>query len=251
MYNSYSDEFIDPQIIKDEISYNSDTPFFVDKTSFFTYIIIIIIFFAIFNRLTIGLNIIFGLGLAIIIIAYLNNKKVKKETDLNNILTEKKDIMRPKSDIINKYNEMVEFIFSIQEFYGFSPINFEDMIDSIEDFFILYENLLINPKFAGLYYEMAVKKKSDSLNALHNIIYSSDVVERKHYAVKIYNATNQLSFILSTYLDKINDISYRYNTTFGLNIHSKIPEKETHPKPENYYYELDQDLSKKVSFNVF
>lgn len=245
-------DFIDPQIIKEDPFNNSDTPFDnISKTSLFNYIVIIIVFLAIFNRLTIGLNIVFGLTLAVIIIMYINTKKIKQVSDFNDIQQSKKDIMRPKSAIINKYNDMVDFIFSVQEFYGFSPINFEDLVDSIEDFLILFENSMINSKMAGTYYDMAVKKKSDALNALHNIIYSTNVLEKKHFIVKIDNAIEKLSFMLSTYLDRIYDVSYRYNATYGIDINTKMPESEKYPKPENYYYDLDEDLSKKVSFNVF
>ena len=80
---------------------------------------------------------------------------------------------------------------------------------------------------------MAVTKKSEALNALHNIIYSSDVAERRHFVVKIDNAIEQLSFMLSAYLDKIYDVSNRYRMAYGLNINTMMPETEKHPKPEN------------------
>ena len=101
-----SKDFIDPQIINKD-SYNNNnnnnTPFEnVSKTSLFNYIVIIIIFLTIFSKLTIGLNIVFGLTLAVIVIMYLNKEEIKKVNDFNDIQQSKKDTMRPNSELIKK-----------------------------------------------------------------------------------------------------------------------------------------------------
>jgi len=223
----------------------------INRNDLFKYIAIIIIFLAIFSRINIGLNIIFGLSLAFILINYLKSEKQKKVDKIieNNDIKIKQ--IRPPSIIINKYPELVDFLFSIQEFYPYSPLNYEDMIDNLEDFLILYENSKIDPKHAGQFYELAEKKKSDIINALYAIQCSIEVVVKKYYINKINDACEQLYFILSAYLDEMYTTNDKYIREYGYNNETKLNMKETDPKAGNYFDDINDKHSGQYTYEVY
>lgn len=223
----------------------------INRNDLFKYIAIIIIFLAIFSRMNIGLNIVFGLFLASLLIYYLKSekqKKVDKIIDNNDIKIKQ---IRPSSIIINKYPELVDFLFSIQEFYPYSPLNFEDIIDNLEDFLILYENSKIDPKHAGQYYELAEKKKSDIINALYATQCSIEVVVKKYYINKINDACEQIYFILSAYLDEIYTVNEKYVGENGFNNETKLNMKETDPKPGNYFDDINDKHTGQYTYEVY
>jgi hypothetical protein len=211
----------------------------------FTYIVILIIFLAVFNYFSesVTLALVLGLILAVILIYYLYYEK-KENYDTT---AERNDFKfsetRPPSGIIKNYPEFNDFFFSIQEFYAYSPMNYEDMIDSIEDFLILYENIKINPKLAGKYYELAEKKKSDALNALHGVIFSTEVTEGGAIINKNDRARRELEYILSSYLDEMLTELQNYNKTHGITINTKLNTPVSWPKASNYFMDLDPDFN--------
>jgi hypothetical protein len=234
-------------------SYNPDDDFFegMAKIDFFNYCVIIVIFLAIFSRLHIGLNIVFGLVLAVLLVMYFKSKKTEENNKIEQDQNTKVNMIKPASKIISKYPEFNDFLYSIQEFYGFSPPNYENMVDSIEDFIILYENGLFVQENAGIYYELAEKKKSDALNALHSIIFSITATEKKYYVDKISDACDQLSFMLSSYLYELYQINDRYIMKNGYNINTKVNLKESDPKPSNFFLDLDENLSGKYTYEIY
>ena len=217
----------------------------------FNYILVIIVFIAISSKLTIGLNVVAGVSCAIYIIYYMQTENMQIINDTNNLHNLKTELLRPESKIIDKYTLFADFIFSIQEFYGFAPLIFEDIVYNIEELLILYENSVINPKMAGTYYTIAIKKQSDILNAVHNLIYSCDVAEKQYYITKINDAVEQISLMTDAYIDKIYTINSDYIKQNGLNIYSQQPENHKLPKPENYYFELDKKLSNYTTLNLY
>lgn len=221
--------------------------FDINKEELFVYIIIIIIFLAVFCRLSIGLNIVLGLFLAIILIIYLQTKKNEE----SNITEEHKEtkIKTIKPSTINhlkKYSELIDFLFSIQEFYSFNPPNYEDMVDSLEDFLIIYEEVMVDKQLAGINYSLAEQKRSDALNALHSIILRSPVVRHKYYNDKLSLARERLDFILSAYLDNIIEINKKNIVEFGYNNKTVIIDE--YPKASNYYSECGSD---KYTYEIY
>jgi len=215
----------------------------IDNTTLFIYVVIIIIFLAFFINLVIGLNIILGLVLACIVIFYINQKESKQKEQIE-INTEIKDTLRrPPDGRIGNYPDFNDFLFSIQELYGYSPPNYEDLTDSIDDMIILYENSISSPKLAGYFYDIAVEKKADALNALHSILFSVEIEERKFIIDKNDRAREELEYLMNIYLDKIYIINQRYNMETGFTNNSKINTKEAWPKPENFYTDLIDNFS--------
>jgi hypothetical protein len=224
---------------------------FFDGATIFVYIVIIILFLALFNQLSIGLNIIFGLILALIVIWYINKqeKDSVKQREKNDDI--KATLRRVPNKRIDNYPDFNDFLFSIQELYGYSPPNYENIVDSIDDLIILYENSISNPQISGYFYDIAVEKKNDALNALHSIIFSVATDERKYIIEKNDRARTQLSYLMNIYVDKIYGINERYNLENGFTNTSKINTPESWPKPENYYTNIIDNFSEVQLYSLY
>ena len=180
-----------------------------------------------------NLNIFFGIIIALIIFKYIYDTKKKKNNEEIYISNLENDYIVPKPKICNKYNDIVKFLFSIQDLYKYNQQTYENLIDIIDNFFYLYEESLLINNLSANNYDLMDKNKNQALNLLHSIIINvpADTI----YNNKIDDSVDYLNFILSNYLE---NIYYIYSKTIyvnGLNSGSKILLNPIEPKPATYY----------------
>jgi hypothetical protein len=199
----------------------------------FWYIIVVVVSISVFSRVSIGFNTVFGLLVACSLIYYLqSNGKGNSEVTRENF-NAKVTSIRPPINRIKGYPELVDFLFSIQEFYSFNPQNYEDMVDSIDDLMELYEETIKINRLAGNNYPLAEQKKSDALNALHSFTYNIPAAMHKYNSDKLNMARSRLDFILSSYLYDILDINKDMIGKFGYSRDTVVISEG--PKASNYY----------------
>jgi len=215
------------------------------ENNYVLYGMIVLIFIFVFNKIDIKVNVIFGIFLAVMIVIYLRKDDVKQEEQYTDNKKIKIDTIRPPINYIKKYDEFLDFVFSISTFYIYNPPNFEDMVDSIEDFLILYEETLNNNGKAGENYSIAESKCLEAVNSLQSFVYNVPHVENKYYNEKMENAQNRLSFLMNKYLYDIEDLHNKYLYTNGYNNQTKII--TTGPKPSNLYNDNDNET---YTYNV-
>lgn len=212
-----------------------------DNTTLFKYIFIITIFLAIFQRLLVGLNIVFGIILAVFLILYFNSKKQYNDSEYNKMIEMKKDYIRPKPLKLLEYTNLVNFIYSIQDFYIYNPQSYENMIDEIDNFLLIYEEAKNLPNLAGINYGIMEKHKQYALNHLHSLIFG--LPSNISVTDKLNRSIDELDNILSEYHDelynqnKINIAQYGYNNSSIL--------INTGPKEKNYYEDRE------YTYNVY
>src|SRR5207244_3622555 len=121
--------------------------------------IIIIIFLSIFIRI----NFITIIFLIFVIIFYFyqknyNNLNIKKETMYTDSEVPKKQVYIKDNDELN------EFLFSIQDFYVLNPQAYEELIENLNSFFNLYQNIFNDNELCNYYYQIADSKKNNAIN---------------------------------------------------------------------------------------
>lgn len=158
------------------------------------------------------------------------------QSDIENYKTE--FIYPPvQNSVLEKYPDIINFLFSVQDFYLYSPRNYELLISNLNDFFILYSDSELFPYTSGRNYTVAIKKKSDALNSLQNLIFS--MPSSNNLTSKLNRSIDQLNYILSGYLKKIDNINSRFIAENGYNTDSVVLNiKDSLPKPANYYNDL-------------
>jgi hypothetical protein len=127
----------------------------------------VIYFFSFFD---IKLNIIFGFIIAGLIVYYMYNYNLVVQNRNNELLDEKKKLIIPQPLKAIDYNEMVDFLFTIQDFHQYNQNAYEQMMMNIDYFFENYQNIIDDPEIAYLKYEMLFEQKINALNNLQSIL---------------------------------------------------------------------------------
>jgi len=235
-FTNIYDKFRDPENIvytQEDNIYNKIQN--INNKKIFKYIFIIIVSLLYFRTKNINLNVILALIIGTIIIIYLNGKN---KTDLTDKQIEKEikiDNIKPDPNKISEYNDILDFIFSIQDMYEYNPQSYEEMLDNINAFLSIYNIILDGTPYCEYHYQIASSKKDNAVNSLHSIIYntpSNKMVMDKHT-----RAHKRLETILNVYLNKLYDTCHNSLIINGYNIYKK--QINLGPKEYNNYDDKD------------
>jgi len=202
----------------------------LDGKTIFKYIFIIAIFFIFIKNKSIGVNIILGLAI-IIIIWYLNNKN---KAHIHNEQSEKQikiDNIRPEPTYMIHYDDIIDFLNSIQDMYEYNPEAYDEMMDNLNVFFIIYDIMSRGTFYCDYYYQIAESKKSNAVNALHSMIIK--IPSNKIVMDKFNRAHKRLETIINDYLNKLYDICHQKVLKNGLNRYNRAINRG--PKEYNNY----------------
>lgn len=196
-----------------------------DIVTLFWYTVIFIGTIYAFSRIDIKLSVLYGTFIVLIILYFLNNEYMNTKKTINDILKTKKDSIFPQSVRLANYNDVVNFLFSIQDFYIYNPQAYEDMIQSLDIFFIFYEEVLNNNELAGEHYDVLNDKRRYALNSLQSLIYNFPVNVK--YTQKLNASVNTLDTILQMYLNNIKSNNANNIYTNGYHMTTKLITNDT------------------------
>lgn len=203
----------------------------LDNKTLFTYIIIILIVLFIFSKLNIDLNLLYGTFIAIVILYYVNNHIQNKKINYEKLETNKSNMIKPTPTNSKKYTDIVNFLFSIQDFYIYNPQSYEILVKNLDIFFDCYEETSLNPAVSGERFNDMILYKRDALNALHSIIFMMPT--NTNLTQKLNKSLQILEQILNKYLDIVKTKYQKYLYNNGYTIDTKI--LETHHLPMNLF----------------
>jgi hypothetical protein len=174
------------------------------------------------------LRVVIGLICLIIIFIWVikNKKNITNNEKLNN---EKLGAVKPKLSI--NHPQIVDFLYSIQDFYYHNPQNYEGLIDNVNSFFDAYENCYLDNDLSNYYYQIADDKKTNALNSLHSIIFN--LPTNKFSTEKLNRAHQRLETILTQFLNQLYQKCQENIIQYGFNINKK--QIDIGPKGYNIY----------------
>lgn len=172
------------------------------------------------------------LFVVIIVIIYfmINKKEIENITEVSY-----KNLIIPKINTNNNNNrddnELVIFLFTIQDYYIYNSQSYSEMINHINNFLITYDDTIDYNKMVNYNYQILLDQKKLAMNDLISILYALPVNVK--YDNKLKNATKKLSDILDKYLKKIHNL-YKQRMCSNLSNETFIMyDKE--PYPNNVY----------------
>lgn len=175
----------------------------IGKRDLFLYISIIIFSIYIFKNVNIKIGSMIGLGLALLFVYFVNEKtNFEQKSEIKNY-EKKLNSIFPKPREISKYPEIIEFIYSIREFYDYNWYAFTKMVKNIESFIQLYQDINNGLRHCKHNYELANSKKNNALNNLHSIIITLEVSNNRVLSKKMKNALDYLQKLLNKYIQEI------------------------------------------------
>lgn len=202
-----------------------------NSSTLFKYGTILMVSLSILRRVKIRLNIFLAILIASVIILYLHEKRETNIEDIEKQHQLKVDTILPPIKTVEKYRDIVDFLYSIQDFHAYNPQAYEEMVDNLTIFFEMYESIQKGAIRCDDYYEIALSKKQNSINSLHSLIYNLPTAGVLHK--KLIKAQEVLDELLGKYL---NDIYTECNHVIlrdGLNKESQVIYKG--PSPYNEF----------------
>jgi hypothetical protein len=165
-----------------------------------------------------------GLVIIIIFIYIYHQNKIEKTNDPVSY----KDILIPK--ITNKKNDFFEiqkpennviskFLLKIQLYYYYNEEAYEEMVEELENYLVLFRSINIDNSYGGIFYDLMVDKKRSILNNLRSI----GIKIQDEY--NLNTALNDLEQILNDYLDKSYYLYKNYIQKNGYDYTTKIIDK--------------------------
>lgn len=220
---------------------------YIDKWNgkrLFTYVVVFLFILWFFSRRELGINILIAIIVGTFVINYLNYRSIENADTLDEIQKIKKSTILPQlTDETNEQENIVDFLFSIQDLYACSPQQYTDMVRNINYFYGLYKMTFVDNKTSYLNYGMMKQYKRDALNAISSIIYS--LPEDKRVRDKVNTSTVVLDGIMTQHLDHVSYVTDDYTYKNGYSIDTKIIDYG--PKAANEY----GDMFKIYSYEVY
>jgi hypothetical protein len=219
----------------------------IDPKYLFLYIVIIIISILFFRHNNFKIISMIGLIFGIIISYIIYDKNKFKNTSKKEDLRLKQNKLIPQPKYSAKYSEVTEFLYSIREFYQYNRPVFTDLVNSLDSFMILYDDINIGVQRCKDNFDILKDKKYEALNNLHAIIFN---LENSEVLIqKIKDAMKFLHKLLNKYYFKAikicnNQEEYDVNTT------SRFINKYE-PEPYNTFLDINKDnLNGYSTYNV-
>lgn len=203
----------------------------------FRNILIMIAFILFFLRISVELNIILGIAMACFLILYLKEKddiRIQTEETENDT---KLSFIKPHLEKINKEKDrdFIDFVFSVQDFYVFNPLAYEEFIDNLDSFFELRELIFNDETFTNYYFQIAESKKDNALNSFHSLIYN--LPNDKTYTEKFDRAHKRLETLLNREFNQMYDQITFIQQKNGMDTLKRPVEQDLEPKSYTTYFD--------------
>lgn len=215
-----------------------------DGKRIYTYVVVFLFILWFFSRKELGINILIAILVGVFVINYLNYRSIENTDTLEEIQNIKKGTIKPTiSNDTKEQEDIVDFLFSIQDMYAYNPLQYSEMVKNINYFYGAYNMTFVDNKTSYLNYGMMKQYKRDALNALMSIIFS--IPEDKRVKGKINASTVVLDELMSKHLDNVSYVIDDYTYKNGYSVDTKIIDYG--PKAANEY----DDMFKIYSYEVY
>lgn len=205
----------------------------INNESIMVYVMIGIVGIYLSKRVDVSLSLVFLIFVAFII-CYLIYKR-KEIDDISSIkdTSIKIDLIVPSPISLSKYPDVVDFLYSIRDFYSVNPNAFYAVVKNTEQFFYLYNQIMFNEMmYCTQNLEVANQFIRNAQNHLHSIIYNLDI--DRTITHKYHESLRNFHIIANKYKkDLIKKCNSKF-TTKSLNTASKYFQ-EYGPRPINYF----------------
>lgn len=175
----------------------------INNKTLFWYIIIIFFFLVVFSRFSVQLNIIFGIIIAVLVIFYLQEREQISTATQEKQTETKLEYIKPEPEKFKNHPDIIDFVFSVQDFYVYNPQAYEEFIDNLDNFFSLHRDIFGGNQLQNSYYQIAESKKMNAQNAFMSLIHS--LPSNKFITEKFDRAHKRLETILNKYLNELYD----------------------------------------------
>ena len=168
------------------------------KEYIFIYGSIVILIFSYVSRNDIPVKHIISLCMCVIVLFYMNGKIQNTNKSIDLLVNIKENNIYPPTTYLNKYTDIVDFIFSIQDFRSSNEKSYDAMIHELDNFFDIYEKLKYSVEYLKENYDLLNDRMDEIIYNLNSIKFNLPV--NIYYDIRHKNAIDDLTTILNNYL---------------------------------------------------
>lgn len=210
----------------------------------FIYVVVFLFILWFISRQNLGINVLIAMIIGAFVINYMNHRSVKTNDTQEDIKNIKIDAIEPKiSNDTKKQDDIINFLFSIQDMYVYNPTQYIEMITNINNFYDLYKETDVDNQTSYVNYDLMKQYKRNALNSLSSIIFS--LPDDRRVRDKINMSASILDTIMTKNLDQISYIIDNYTYKHGYSVDTKIIDYG--PKASNEY----EDMFKNYSYEIY
>ena len=169
----------------------------LDPDNLFQFLAIIVVTVFLFTRLRISMNMIFGLITGLLVVYFIYDRKQVENASNLDKLKIKQALIRPKPENFDGHPELVEFFYSIRDFFDYNPQAFRRVVKNVDAFLKILHDIRMGVRYCQQNMDVAKDKMDHALNHLHSIIFKLPV--NKMIQDKLFRATEELQLILTNY----------------------------------------------------
>lgn len=207
-----------------------------NKNNSFWYTVVFIFTVYLISNLEISNGVIYGSFIGIIVIYILSYNNVKNDLEIKELEKIKLNSIEPQP--LHSPKEIINYLFSIQDFYEYNPQAYEDMVENIDNFFERYNETLKDRSLSGANYGLMEEYESNIINSLHSIIYK--IRPNKEYDKKLNDAIKKIRVMLGKYLNEVIFMNNKFIYENGIKNNTKFISKSK-VKPINFYLDENTD----------
>ena len=213
-------------------SYISD----IDKTDLFIYGSVIIAAITLTLRINPSFNVVVGLLCGLTVVYYVNEKKNSTEENfikkMDNILAS--DLLKPhKNKFLYKDTTLIEFLDTHREYKQYNPALYNTLVQTINSFLILLEDIELNVKRYNLDYQTMLGLQNKALNIYHSFIHT--LPHTQNSLDKYHDGMEKLEGLLNIHIDTVHREVARRNSK-EITISTTFPLRNQ-PKPLDTFHE--------------
>ena len=203
----------------------------IDKTDIVIYIILVIAVTVLITRIAPNPTVITGIIIGIIVVYFLNDKKITEQGDyvqrIVNILKSPR-LETDKNTNLYKDAIIVEFLELHKEYEEYNPQVYGSFTRLLDNFLKIADDIEKGSMNYSRDFDILTDTKTKVLNTYHSFIYK--VPHTQATLHKFHDGTKKLLELLNDHIDKAHRAVLMRSETEGVDVHTKFHYK-SHPKP--------------------
>ena len=209
----------------------------IEKTDLFLYGGGLLFITLLIRRINLSSNTIFGLICGIIVIYYINDKKIATNggfiQKMNTIL--KSPLLKAdKNKYLYRDSELVDFLDNYLEYHQYNPDIYNSFISHINTLLMLINDLDKGDQNYNNDYETILELRYKILNTFHSFIHKIPHTPASND--KFHIGANRLQVLLNKHIDKVHLSVVKLNGMKDIDTDTKFPYRNQ-PEPRDHNYE--------------
>jgi hypothetical protein len=217
-----------------------------DPKQIFLYAFIIVIITFISTKIIYNINILIGLIFCSLIIYYLYTFRKQNILTDEQKFEEKFNSICTNDNILNKYPKIVDFLFYMENFKYKSIENYNEIINSFQNFCKIYEYCLIDYNLIFKNYKKLLDLKDQILSQINNFIF---IYENVEYEIILIKQQNSAEKIINELLNNLVILFKKKIYYDGYTNNTKIIDY-SNIMPYNIFYQDNNNRDKNYEYNV-